>query len=65
MAINCATAVLRYADFQQSDPLGARVLGAGTQGHQAAEIGGHMALISIAIDVHRLAALLEEELRDA
>lgn len=58
MARNAARAVLRYAGLQERDPTRAYVLGAGQQGHQAAQLAQAMALVSIAEDVHRIAELL-------
>ena len=58
MAQNCARAVLRIADYQGSDPLGAYISKAGQQGHQAAQIGGYMALVSIAESLDRIADAL-------
>ena len=58
MAQNCAAAVLRIADYQASDPLGSYVSKAGQQGHQAAQIGGYMALVSIAESLDRIADAL-------
>lgn len=58
MAQNAAAAVLRIADYQERDPLGSYVAKAGNQGHQAAQLAGAMALVSIAEDLHALVAHL-------
>lgn len=55
MAQHCAAAVLRAADYQDRDPLGAYVGGVGNQAFQSAQIGGHMALVSIAESLDRIA----------
>jgi hypothetical protein len=54
MARNCARHVLAYADAQAADPLLSYAHRLGERGHQAAELGACMALVSIAEDVHRL-----------
>jgi sulfite reductase beta subunit-like hemoprotein len=58
MAQNCAAAVNRYAEFTDREPIQAHVMHAGEQGHQAASLAGNMALVSIAEDLHRIAAVL-------
>jgi sulfite reductase beta subunit-like hemoprotein len=58
MAQNCAAAVGRYAEFTDREPIQAHVMHAGEQGHQAANLAGNMALVSIAEDLHRIAAVL-------
>jgi hypothetical protein len=57
MARNCAIAVQQAADFQDSDPLGARVHNAGKQGMDAAQLAARMALVSIAEDLHEIARI--------
>jgi hypothetical protein len=54
MARNCVRHVLAYADAQETDPLLSYAHRLGERGHQAAELGACMALVSIAEDVHRL-----------
>lgn len=63
MARNAATAVLRYADAQERDPLRSHLQHFGERGHQSAVLAGNMALVSIAEDLHRIADLLEWESR--
>jgi|HubBroStandDraft_3_1064219.scaffolds.fasta_scaffold00345_9 hypothetical protein len=58
MAQNCAAAVARYAEQQDTDPMGSYVNHAGTLGHQAAQLAGNMALVSIAEDLHRIVAVM-------
>ena len=48
MANNCVSHVLAYADAQEADPVQGYVHQLGVRGHQAAELAGHMALVSIA-----------------
>ena len=55
MAQNAAQAVLRHADHQDRDPIGAYVQRAGGQGHDAAFLAGAMALVSIAESLARIA----------
>ncbi len=59
MARNCAAAVLRIANAQEQDPLRSHVLRLGERGHASAELAGRLALVSIAEDLHRIAAVLE------
>jgi hypothetical protein len=61
MAENCAAAVLRVADWQETDPLQTRVHEAGRMGKESAELGACMALVSIAQSLHRLVTLLETD----
>jgi hypothetical protein len=58
MAQNAARAVLRYADAQDADPVGSHVHGFGDRGHQAAQLAGAMALVSIAEDLHRIVGIM-------
>lgn len=58
MARNCAAAVARYAEQQERDPLGSYVARSGQTGHQAAQLAGNMALVSMAEDLHRLVTVL-------
>ena len=60
MAQNCARNVLAYTDAQDRDPLTAHVNHLGERGHQAAQLAGQMALVSIAEDLHRIADFLAE-----
>lgn len=60
MAVNSAAAVLRYADYQERNPLEAHVNQAGTNGVTAAKIAAAMALVSIAQDLHRIVTLIDE-----
>lgn len=55
MARNCAAAVARAAEHQDRDPLGAYIAHSGTQGAQAAQLAGQLALVSIAEDLRRIA----------
>ena len=55
MARNAARAVLRYADHQDRDPLGSYIARGGQQGHQAAQLAGQMALVSIAESLAKIA----------
>jgi hypothetical protein len=58
MARNCVRSVLQYADYQGRDPLGSYVARSGQAGHQAAQLAGNMALVSIAEDMHRIVAIM-------
>jgi hypothetical protein len=58
MAQNAARAVLRIADYQATDELGAHLNRAGQRGMDAANIAGAMALVSIAEDLHRIVAIM-------
>lgn len=54
MARNCADSVHRYAE-QAGDPVTACTERLGDRQHAAARLGAHLALISIAADIRRIA----------
>jgi hypothetical protein len=58
MAQNAAAAVARYASHEATDPLGSYVAHTGQRGHDAAQLAGQMALVSIAEDLHYLVAIM-------
>ena len=58
MALNCARSVQIYADAQDRDPVTSHISHLGERGHQAAQLAGNLALVSIAEDLHRLAEKL-------
>lgn len=60
MARNSVRHVEYYAEVQNSDPLSAHLHHLGERGHQAAQIGACMALISMASDLRAIRELLGE-----
>jgi hypothetical protein len=58
MARTAAANVHVYAVAQDADPLMAHIHHLGERGHQAAELAGRLALVSIAEDLHAITEAL-------
>lgn len=61
MAQNCVRAVLDIAEWQDRDPLGARIHHSGTHGKESAELGACMALVSIAESLAEISEVLQAD----
>jgi hypothetical protein len=59
MAVNLARHVAAYGETAHADPLTAHVNHYGARQAASAEVAAHMALVSIAQDIHRIRELLE------
>lgn len=60
MARNSVRHVEYYAEVQANDPMSAHLHHLGERGHQAAQIGACMALVSMASDLRAIRELLGE-----
>jgi hypothetical protein len=58
MARNLAASVQRAARRIEADEVSAYINHTGEHGHAAAELAGHLALVSIAEDLHRVVGIM-------